>query len=175
MLRASRELVIPGDPYQHTAKPTSMEDVFIRLLIGDRTETEWPAPDSVRGLYDRFMLTVRLSEKLIQRVEEQGENGPADDDYIEGTLAGRRYAHLISRAWWGRRVAVTRKGYVCLIPEHVRQGDAVWLVDGAQTPYVLRPRGATGTWEFVGDCYVHGVMDGSAVVSDGPREVIKLV
>ncbi|KAK4654205.1 hypothetical protein QC762_0063180 [Podospora pseudocomata] len=35
------------------------------LLIGDRTKTEWPAPDSVRGLYDRWLLTMRLYEKSI--------------------------------------------------------------------------------------------------------------
>ncbi|KAK3337746.1 hypothetical protein B0T19DRAFT_397340 [Cercophora scortea] len=33
---------------------------------------------------------------------------------------------------------------------------------GGKTPYVVRRRHADACWEFVGDCYVHGIMDGEA-------------
>jgi hypothetical protein len=78
-LRASRELAMSSsltkDPYRHTAEPTPIEDVFTRLLIGDRTETEWPAPGSVRGLYNRWLMGMQVYERLIRMVEEEGEDG----------------------------------------------------------------------------------------------------
>jgi hypothetical protein len=70
-------------------------------------------------------------------------------------------------------VAITHKGCVCLIPRRAQPGDAIWLADGAQTPYMIRSRGTKGVYEFVGDYYVHGVMDGSAVDAGGSRELIK--
>ena len=55
----------------------------------------------------------------------------------------------------------------------VREGDLVVAAVGGFFPYVLRPRGGGGgegadtasgqdssTYEFVGDCYLHGAMDG---------------
>lgn len=109
-------------------------------------------------------------------MEANRGNQPAEDDYIKGMMARRRYSELISRAWRGRRVAVKRNGCVCLIPRHAKPGDVVWLIDGVPTPYVLRSRETVdGGWEFVGDCYVHGVMNGSAVVAGGPRKMVKLV
>ena len=81
--------------YLRSPRPWKMS--FIRLLIGDRTETEWPAPDSVRGFYDRWLMGMRVHETLIREVEGEGEDGVADDDYLEGCMAGRRWASLI----WG--------------------------------------------------------------------------
>jgi len=44
-----------------------------------------------------------------------------------------------------------------------KAGDWVCIVRGAQLPLVLRERKDEGTFEFVGECYIHGIMDGEAV------------
>jgi hypothetical protein len=60
--------------------------------------------------------------------------------------------------------------YLALVPGLCAPGDHVVLVEGLRMPLVLRHKGWTNvagsgeveTWEMLGDCYVHGVMDGEA-------------
>lgn len=62
--------------------------------------------------------------------------------------------------------------YLALVPGLAAPGDHVVLVQGLKMPLVLRPKGRgrltknanedkmVHAWEFIGDCYVHGIMDG---------------
>ncbi len=59
-----------------------------------------------------------------------------------------------------RRLGRTAKGYLALLPLDAKVTDTIVLLQGGKTPYVIRRR--DGLWEFVGDCYVHGIMDGEA-------------
>jgi hypothetical protein len=61
----------------------------------------------------------------------------------------------------GRVFAATSLDHYCLVEEHAQVGDAVFIAVGAETPYVLRPKG-NYEYQFVGYCYVHGFMDGEA-------------
>ncbi|KAK4552960.1 hypothetical protein LTR86_009884 [Recurvomyces mirabilis] len=61
----------------------------------------------------------------------------------------------------GRSLFDTGRGYVGLGPSTMRRGDQIYVVAGAQVAFVLRPAGHGD--EFVGEAYVHGVMDGEAV------------
>ncbi|KAK4099241.1 HET-domain-containing protein [Parathielavia hyrcaniae] len=55
-----------------------------------------------------------------------------------------------------RRLGFTVSGRVCLLPKRAEVGDQIALLRGGRVPVVLRPR------EFVGEAYVHGIMDGEA-------------
>jgi hypothetical protein len=57
---------------------------------------------------------------------------------------------------YGRRLGITSKGYLALLPAQTRIGDSIVLCDGGQTPLILRPKG--GAFELVGDSYIHGMM-----------------
>jgi hypothetical protein len=59
-----------------------------------------------------------------------------------------------------RRLGRTTKGYLALLPFDTDVTDVIMLLQGGKTPYVVRRK--EGCWEFVGDCYVHGIMDGDA-------------
>ncbi|KAL6877850.1 heterokaryon incompatibility domain-containing protein [Trichoderma longibrachiatum] len=86
-------------------------------------------------------------------------------------------ATLITRY---RRFAVTRGGYFVLGPDALQEGDVVVILRGGKTPFLLREvRGhddsnADGGWVLVGECYVHGLMDGEGWVGkeDGGREEV---
>lgn len=43
-------------------------------------------------------------------------------------------------------------------------GDEVWVLFGGRVPFVLRPNEAGSTFSMIGDCYLHGFMDGEAMV-----------
>ncbi|KAF1998436.1 hypothetical protein P154DRAFT_407830, partial [Amniculicola lignicola CBS 123094] len=61
----------------------------------------------------------------------------------------------------GRRIFVSEKGYLGTGVEEVKKGDLVYMVAGADVPYILRPVvGKEHTFTLVGEAYVHGIMDG---------------
>ncbi|KAF6827729.1 ankyrin and het domain protein [Colletotrichum plurivorum] len=60
-------------------------------------------------------------------------------------------------------LGLTRAGrLLCLFPPEAEPGDVVFLVDGCDAPFVLRRGETPGMWRVVGECYVHGVMNGEA-------------
>jgi hypothetical protein len=73
----------------------------------------------------------------------------------------------IVRATSGRRMFITSRGYVGLGPELTREGDQVAILLGGTTPFMIR-RGPEDVdfeqqYRLLGDCYVHGCMDGEFV------------
>lgn len=71
-----------------------------------------------------------------------------------------REATLVSRY---RKLAVTsREGYYVLGPEALRNGDALVLLHGGRTPFILRKHGRA-RWALIGECYVHGLMAGEGL------------
>jgi hypothetical protein len=67
----------------------------------------------------------------------------------------------IKKTTFGRRLFETSRGFMGLGPPAAQVGDQVCLLLGGQVLYVLRDRGY-GHREFIGECYVHGMMDGQA-------------
>jgi hypothetical protein len=60
-----------------------------------------------------------------------------------------------------RRMVTTTKGYIGLAPEQTSPGDIVCFFLGGRMPVILRP--VDQHWEFIGECYIHGVMFGEAI------------
>ena len=65
-----------------------------------------------------------------------------------------------------RRLVTTERGYVGMALEDVEESDAIAVLLGCSMPMVLRKvEGALGhvRWRVIGECYVHGIMDGEAM------------
>jgi hypothetical protein len=73
----------------------------------------------------------------------------------------------------GRKFAATSSNHFCLVREDVQLGDIIVVPQGAECPILLRPR-SDGQFTFVGDCYVHGIMDGE-VWQDKGNHVVEYV
>jgi hypothetical protein len=74
---------------------------------------------------------------------------------------------------FGRRLFRTSRGFMGLGPAAAQVGDRICVLFGGQVLYVLRGH-TESHFEFVGECYVHGMMDGQAC-KDGEffnREII---
>ncbi|KAK3941792.1 heterokaryon incompatibility protein 6, OR allele [Diplogelasinospora grovesii] len=69
-----------------------------------------------------------------------------------------------------RRLGGTEKGYLCLLPKATEVGDQLTILKGGRVPVILRPRG-DGTMEFIGEAYVHGIMDGEAFREDNCSDI----
>ena len=64
----------------------------------------------------------------------------------------------------GRVLFTSSIGYLGLVPHGTKEGDIVFVVMGADVPYVLRPY--DDGYELIGEAYVQGVMDGEAIRMD---------
>ncbi|TVY84305.1 Heterokaryon incompatibility protein 6 OR allele [Lachnellula suecica] len=72
-----------------------------------------------------------------------------------------RLAH-VGRTLFCTKVDESRGLSLGIGPQSLKKDDEVWIIAGADVPMVLRPRGE-GEWSLVGECYVHGIMDGEIV------------
>lgn len=68
----------------------------------------------------------------------------------------------IKNATSRRRLIETSQGYIGLGPEYCQVGDQVCVLYGGQVLYILRECGSH-EFKFVGECYLHGMMDGEAL------------
>lgn len=77
-----------------------------------------------------------------------------------------------------RHVFETNSSYIGFGPSWMKRGDQVVMFDGGVTPFIIRKtitkeNNDDGTWELVGDCYLHHWMHGNyaghTVVDQLPR------
>ncbi|KAH7398122.1 heterokaryon incompatibility protein-domain-containing protein [Cadophora sp. MPI-SDFR-AT-0126] len=61
----------------------------------------------------------------------------------------------------GRRFIISAKGYLGMVPGKTERGDVICVFLGSELPVVLRP--CIGGYNLVGECYVHGIMEGEAM------------
>lgn len=67
-----------------------------------------------------------------------------------------------------RRLSTTIKGYIAMAPAAAEPGDIICVLYGCSVPVVLRPRVEASTYEFIGECYVDGFMNGEILAkTDG--------
>lgn len=77
----------------------------------------------------------------------------------------------IASATINRRLFFTSNGYMGLAPPNIAKGDLVYVFTGGSMPFIIRsagerkiPRDGTHTcFQFLGECYLHGIMDGEAM------------
>ena len=67
-----------------------------------------------------------------------------------------------------RSFVKTSEGYIGLAPRNAQPGDQVCVLLGCSTPMLLRIT-SNSQYEVVGSCYVHGLMDGEALLGPIPE------
>jgi hypothetical protein len=64
----------------------------------------------------------------------------------------------VSRVLYGRAFMASTTGLICLGLEETQAEDVIFVAVGADVPFALRPQ-EDGNFKFVGECYVHGIID----------------
>jgi hypothetical protein len=132
------------------------EDAFWRTMINDRVidqEGIRPVTKGEEAHFHTFSSAFRAwsSEDAYHRVATACE------------------ASLHSRSFFS-----TQKGYIGTGPITAKVGDEVWVLFGGNVPFVVRRASSSSgrdgsanaeelTCELIGDCYVHGIMNGEAM------------
>ncbi|KAN0108649.1 Heterokaryon incompatibility protein (HET) domain containing protein [Hyaloscypha variabilis] len=127
-------------------------EAFWRVLVSDY---HWEMSGIQRRCESRDYKAYRNWKRDLEAI---GEVWTSD-------LAAVYYASF-RRTCSGRRFFITKKGYFGMGPAELSEGDQVYILAGGKVPLVLRPVSGSqpDTFELVGDCYIHGVMDGEAVI-----------
>lgn len=73
---------------------------------------------------------------------------------------------------WGHSFFTTTKGYMGLGSQAMKAGDVVVILAGGEVPFILRRAGEF--FQLVGECYVHGIMNGEAVHKVAERETFQI-
>jgi Heterokaryon incompatibility protein (HET) len=132
----------PDNPDEKYFTGETMEEAFCRTITADnwRVNVDWDLLNS-----DRHDLTPeqREGQKMMKT------------DVAEATI--------------GRRFFETANGYMGLALGAAAVGDDVCLFLGGSVLYVLRKK-EDGPYEFMGECYTHGLMDGEALKEDSYTE-----
>jgi hypothetical protein len=126
--------------------------------------------------YDEVPESVWLS-KAARHIVEESEHVSEDIRRVakdaEGEGDHRRWSRWANGASEHRVFARTKKGYYVLGPKALEEGDIVCVLFGAKVPFCLRRLG--NSYLLVGECYVHGLMNGEAMSMLARDEVHKKI
>ncbi|KAH3965816.1 hypothetical protein HBH51_147750 [Parastagonospora nodorum] len=142
------------------------EEAEWRIPIGD-TEVAETNSQMVRATPNSHMKAGHAVAKAMA-----SETGAADELVQENFLAFACYRCQMGRMY-DSQVCVSEKGWVGLCPVGSRVGDEMMIIAGARVPYIVRKAGG-GTYKLIGESYVHGIMDGEAMLNSPSMEDIVL-
>lgn len=80
---------------------------------------------------------------------------------LAGACDGMKYERAAYEMGIQRALATTRNGRKLLVPRFAQPGDILCVLWGGRVPYILRSKGEQ--YRLVGECYLHGAMDGELV------------
>jgi hypothetical protein len=152
-----------------------LSEAFWRTLIGDNGRGTCPAPKEYGAYYDSLVKASNFARFIndmaarpdanplaAQRILAESQRLAADD-----SVNLTRFYGPFGHACNGRRFAVTKKGYMALVPPRTKLGDQACIIFGLQTPFLLRSPEEVGngkdlraSFKLVGECYIHGWMQG---------------
>ena len=152
---------------------SSWKKILTRFLSGRVDETYIGGGAWIDAFW-RTMLGDLIMDSEVPLRRATSSDRQQFDSFIENLSFNETYCSLrqmvVNQAFF-----ITQDGYIGLGPPTVLAGDAVWVLFGTNVPFVLRPRGDTtwqdpeearpnsGSYHFVGDAFVCGIMDGEAI------------
>ncbi|KAF5022824.1 hypothetical protein F66182_5118 [Fusarium sp. NRRL 66182] len=153
-LRQWRSILPNGGSYL-TGESQSL--AFWRTVLVDLKQGQHPAPAKTMG-------PKRLDENDLQQLSSQLDTVEGLEALLATWAACLRpvYRQLRLIEQFNRRFFITKTGYVGLGPPDLQADDAICVLLGGYVAYALR-KSRGEKWCYIGECYVHGIMDGEAV------------
>jgi len=108
-----------------------------------------------------YKYTEDESEKMLPEYTSIRQPMEIEDMYFQADETIQRLMGEASIQTQEKRVVRTRTGYLALVPRAVQKGDKIVVLKGGPVPFLLRPKGEE--FSLLGDCYVHGVMNGEVI------------
>lgn len=85
-------------------------------------------------------------------------------DISERQLFASRFHDITVKM--ARRLVITENGLLAMAPRRCQRGDVICILYGCSVPVVLRKHQEKDHYQFIGECYVDGYMNGEALTDD---------
>jgi hypothetical protein len=110
----------------------------------DRTSETLPSLDEIVSFQGGLE-----SEEKMQRIRQDAKD----------------FQQTLQATMWARRLFSTEQNLLGIAAKSIKPGDGIWLVPGSRVPLILRKL-SNGHYVFVGEAYVHGIMNGEAMMAE---------
>lgn len=118
------------------------------------------AQDSVHKVYEMWWGLVQRNRKC------DHEEGAQSQNPLQVTEEVVLFDQEVSNSTTCRTFFISEKGYIGLAPAIAVPGDKIAVLFGGKVPYIIRREESEerlSTWTYIGDSYVHGIMDGEVI------------
>jgi hypothetical protein len=88
------------------------------------------------------------------------ENDIGSMDAPLSKLEIQNIMNIIQTNIMSRRLMGTTSGRMGVAPWTAQQGDVICVLPGCSVPLVIRPEGNGARYRFIGECYVHRIVEG---------------
>lgn len=180
---------LPGYTYAHTPPDSSflgsaldqyIREAFHRTLFLDTKWVNWfRSPAQFLRLIDQWEID---QSDFDDPMTSTARVDMGKDDVYRVLKRMDEVTDVVKTRCGGRRLFITQKGYIGLCPPYSREGDMVYVAHGVHVPFVLREADMLLSFsdnarrvQLVGECYVHGLMDGEALALGLAREDLEIV
>jgi hypothetical protein len=167
------------DPY-HNGEPR-IEALF-RTMVGNESYDKNDPPTDMqcredymvlKAYLDKYPLWIRQKEVVAKAAHREylaQAHGIEEiwDSMLDLESQYSRISTRIGAACGSRMFCVTKEGRIGIVPEGCLIGDMICTFDGGRMPFLLRPKDITNypSYELVGCCYIHGVINGEEKVGN---------
>jgi hypothetical protein len=146
--------------------PDEVPDQLWRTLVADRGPHGVNAPSWYR----------RACVECLTHVNPNGDLDTNGLKNLEGTPSTMvTFLDRVQRVTWNRTFFLSRgtQSKPCFFglgPSKAKERDVICILFGCSVPVILRESSdESGCYDFVGECYVHGMMDGEAIPIKQPE------
>jgi hypothetical protein len=172
LFRKARDKLLKGVPNYHLRRtiphyptPADFQDAYYRTVLTDRTASQQRATPGYIAACMMDLETIEraavvLPSDVLPDVPVQQRCAAFQEDFIAAIEASLQF----------RTLFVTQTGYIGLGPTTMEPNDVVCVVLGCSVPVVLRME-APNRHVLIGECYMHGIMNGEGLGPGWEREV----
>jgi hypothetical protein len=180
-----RVLITDMGPTNQSPAPLSHSSQFKHYLIAyhpsiENLEDETAASEVLESIEALTILALTFSNDD----DRTSETLPSLDEIVsfqgglesEGKMQRIRrdaedFRQTLQATMWARRLFSTEQNLLGITAKSIKPGDGIWLVPGSRVPLILRKL-SNGHYVFVGEAYLHGIMNGEAMMAEARFEHI---
>lgn len=150
-----------GGPKLDGVPDHELRETFSRLILGDYLRN------------NELWVTRRPDQNDIRKVlHVMNEKSFWRDERSIWPNENILYSQICNQTFF-----VTQGGKLGIGHLDIKAGDEVWVFDGGNVPFIVRKRDEPSTFDFVGRCYVQGIMNGEALKdrnTENSRRTVRL-
>ena len=170
LFRKARDKLLQGVPNYnlrktnpHYSSSTDFQDAYFRTVLTDRTASRQRLTAGYIAACKMDLdagenATVVLPDDVLPDVPIQNRCAAFQEDFVTAIESSLQF----------RTLFVTHTGYIGLGPLTMQPNDKVCVLLGCSVPVVIRTQ-APNRHILIGECYMHGIMDGESLEPGSER------